>query len=197
VHLVGDLVEKAAYRAGLYLYDRRIWRKDAAWENSQWHSSSYRAVDEFEYLCALLAPVERKNGWQLAEVMGDRTPDATQRLLYQAQWEADDVRDELQRFIIEHFGDEEDQGAPRTYDWACQRIVECCDQLPSRDGWLLARRSLSQPDEIDYYLSNAPADTPLLKLAQVAATRYTVEQCLEEAKGEVGLDHYEVRSWQR
>ncbi len=50
VHLVGDIIEKAGYNAGLPLYDRRIWKKDAAWHNSKWHNSSYRAVDEFEYL---------------------------------------------------------------------------------------------------------------------------------------------------
>lgn len=50
VHLVGHIIEEAAYDAGLYLYDRRIWHKDAAWQNSKWHSSSYRSVDEFEYL---------------------------------------------------------------------------------------------------------------------------------------------------
>lgn len=50
VQLVGEIVDHAAYEAGLYLYDRRIWKKDPAWQNSQWHSSSYRAVDEFEYL---------------------------------------------------------------------------------------------------------------------------------------------------
>lgn len=82
------------------------------------------------------------------------------------------------------------------YDWACQRVVEKCDGLPGRDAWLLARRSLSDPTDLAYYLSNAPADTPLLKLAQVASTRYTVEQCIEEAKGETGLDEYEVRHWQ-
>jgi SRSO17 transposase len=81
------------------------------------------------------------------------------------------------------------------YDWACQRVVEKCDGLPGRDAWLLARRSLSDPTDIAYYLSNAPADTPRLKLAQVASTRYTVEQCIEEAKGETGLDEYEVRHW--
>jgi len=82
-----------------------------------------------------------------------------------------------------------------TYDWACQRIVEARDGLPGADGWLIARRSISKPTEIAYYLSNAPIDTPLLKLAQVASTRYTVEQCIEEAKGETGLDEYEVRYW--
>lgn len=50
VHLVGGILEKAAYESGLYLYDRRIWKKDPAWMNSKWHNSSYRAVDEFEYL---------------------------------------------------------------------------------------------------------------------------------------------------
>lgn len=64
VHLVGGLVEKAGYDAGLYLYDRRVWVKDPAWENSQWHSSSYRSVDEFEYLYFFWKPgatqVERK-----------------------------------------------------------------------------------------------------------------------------------------
>jgi SRSO17 transposase len=78
-----------------------------------------------------------------------------------------------------------------TYDWACQRIVESRDGLPGRDAWLVARRSLSHPTDIAYYLSNAPVETPLLKLAQVASTRYTVEQCIEEAKGETGLDQYE------
>ena len=337
-----------------------------------------------KYLRALMAPIARKNGWQMAEVMGDQTPDATQRLLYQADWDADAARDVYVQFVCETFGDadgigvvdesgfikkgthsvgvkrqysgtagkvencqigtflsyasafghvfvdrrlylpeewsadaerraqakvpadvafqtkpqqasamlasawahgvpmrwvcgdevygestelrevvagsgrwyvlavrttepiwltrpalEEPQpqmrGRPRTrprlaagapsattvqaavsawpercwqrlsvtegekgpltYDWACQRVVESRDQLPGPDGWLLARRSISDPTEIAYYVSNAPADTPLLKLAQVASTRYTVEQCIEEGKGETGLDEYEVRYW--
>ncbi|WP_437715940.1 hypothetical protein WMF45_05705 [Sorangium sp. So ce448] len=46
-----------------------------------------------------------------------------------------------------------------------------------------------------YYLSNAGANTPLTTLAHDASTRYTIELCFEEAKDNVGLDHYEVRSW--
>jgi SRSO17 transposase len=337
-----------------------------------------------KYLRGLLASMPRKNGWQLAETMGDSIPDATQRLLYQAAWSADAARDRLLKFTIEVFGDADgigvvdetgfikqgirsvgvkrqysgtagkiencqigtllsyasarghvfldrrlylpeewcddaerraqakvpkevlfqtkpeqalamleyawqagvpmrwvagdeiygestalregiaasgrwyvlavptttpvwtvrppvsapepqERGRPRTkvrlaagavpattvkevvaswaesrwrsltvaegekglitYDWACQRVVESCDKLPGRDVWLIARRSLSDPTEIAYYLSNAPADTPLLRLAQVASTRYTVEQCIEEAKSETGLDEYEVRYW--
>ena len=337
-----------------------------------------------KYLRGLLAAVPRKNGWQVAEAVGDRSPDATQRLLYQAAWRADAARDDLLQYAIEVFGEEDGigvvdetgfikkgrhsvgvqrqysgtagkiencqigtflsyatakghvfldrrlylpeewcndparraeakvppdvvfqtkpaqalamlrhaweagvpmrwvagdeiygeavalrdaiaasgrwyvlavrsvlrvwperppvaepapqpRGRPRTrtrlaagaptaltvqevvtrwparrwqsltvaegekgwitYDWACQRVVESRDQRPGPEVWLIARRSLSDPTDIAYYLSNAPADTPLLKLAQVASTRYTVEQCIEEAKGETGLDEYEVRYW--
>jgi DNA modification methylase len=56
VLLVGDLVQGAAQQAGLFLYDRRIWVKDPAWENSRWHTNSYRAVDEFEYLYIFWKP---------------------------------------------------------------------------------------------------------------------------------------------
>ena len=337
-----------------------------------------------KYLRGLMAQVQRKNSWQVAEAVGDRIPDATQRLLYRAHWKADAARDVLQQYVIEVFGDEEgigvvdetgfikkgkrsagvkrqysgtagkvencqigtflsyatikghvfldrrlylpqewcddperrekakipdevvfqtkpqqaaamlkhawQQGVPMrwvagdevygdapelrdtiarhgklyvlgvrsnqpvwtkrpeviepqaqkrrrprtkarlaedappattaaavvaawpehswqrltvaegekglvTYDWACQRIVENSNGLPGRDAWLIARRSLNDAQEIAYYLSNAPVETPLLQMAQVASRRYTVEQCIEEAKGETGLDEYEVRLW--
>lgn len=50
VRIVGGLVEQWGLEAGLYPYDRRVWVKDAAWENSRWTTLSYRSVDEFEYL---------------------------------------------------------------------------------------------------------------------------------------------------
>lgn len=56
VHLVGGIIEQAGLDAGLYLYDRRIWVKDAAWQNSKWHTLSYRSVDEFEYLYVFWKP---------------------------------------------------------------------------------------------------------------------------------------------
>ncbi len=56
VKLVGGLIEQLALDAGLFLYDRRIWVKDAAWENSRWHANSYRAVDEFEYVYIFWKP---------------------------------------------------------------------------------------------------------------------------------------------
>lgn len=60
VKIVGGLIEQWGHEAGLFLYDRRIWAKDPAWQNSQWHSLSYRAVDEFEYLYIFWKPGETK-----------------------------------------------------------------------------------------------------------------------------------------
>ena len=56
VKLVGGLLEEFGLCAGLYLYDRRVWVKDAAWENSKWASLSYRSVDEYEYVYIFWKP---------------------------------------------------------------------------------------------------------------------------------------------
>jgi site-specific DNA-methyltransferase (adenine-specific) len=56
VKIIGGLVEEWALKAGFYPYDRRVWVKDAAWENSRWASLSYRSVDEFEYLYIFWKP---------------------------------------------------------------------------------------------------------------------------------------------
>ena len=81
------------------------------------------------------------------------------------------------------------------YHWARTRVVESRDRLPGPDVWLLARRSLSDPTQLAYYLAYVPARTSLETKVRVASGRYTVEQCIEEAKGETGLDEYEVRFW--
>jgi SRSO17 transposase len=57
------------------------------------------------YLQGLLAPVERKNGWQLAEAAGDRTPNGVQEFLSRVRWDADAVRDDLRAQVIEELGD--------------------------------------------------------------------------------------------
>lgn len=83
---------------------------------------------------------------------------------------------------------------PRWYEWACMT-------MPWRDApvgmthFLLARRSMSHPEELAYYFVFGPIDVTLAQLALVAGTRWQVEQAFELAKGEVGLDEYEVRTW--
>lgn len=58
VQLVGNIIQDFAQKHGLFLYDRRIWKKDAAWANSRWTNSSYKSVDEFEYLFFFWKPGE-------------------------------------------------------------------------------------------------------------------------------------------
>jgi SRSO17 transposase len=60
-----------------------------------------------KFVTGLLDPVERRNGWQLAEQLGERNPDGVQRLLRTARWDADAVRDALRAYVVEHLGDPE------------------------------------------------------------------------------------------
>src|SRR5215510_3030174 len=82
---------------------------------------------------------------------------------------------------------------PRWYDWCWLPLAR--PRLSAWRRWLLVRRSLSEPTALTAYVVFAPEATTLATMAQVAGRRWTVEQCFEEAKGEVGLDQYEVRSW--
>ncbi|MGH2409121.1 MAG: IS701 family transposase [Chloroflexota bacterium] len=84
---------------------------------------------------------------------------------------------------------------PRTYQFVARRVWESRDGLPGRACWLLLRRNLDG-SEPRFYLANLPPDTALLTLAQIAAARWVIETDFQTAKGETGLDEYEVRSWQ-
>jgi SRSO17 transposase len=309
------------------------------------------------YLKGLLSPVERKNSWQLAEVVGDPTPYAFQSLLGRAHWDADAVRDDLRDYVRDHLGDpsgvlvldetgfvkkgEHSAGVQRQYSGTAGRVENCqvgvflayatargrtfidralylpeswtedrarCDragipadvafatkpalglrmveraldggvaaawvvsdevygndgklrrrledrrqpyvlavssqhriwkdsrqvmvsellQQLSSDRWqrisagdgtkgprwydwayerfddahpsdwqrgILFRRSLTDPNEVAYYAVFAPKETSLEAIAHAAGMRWAIEESFESAKGEVGLDQYEVRSW--
>jgi SRSO17 transposase len=312
----------------------------------------------YRYLAGLLRSVERKNGWQMAEEMGEQGPQGAQRLLNAAHWDADAVRDDLRRYVVEHLGDEKsgvlivdetgflkkgeksvgvarqytgtagkkencqigvflayasekgaafidralylprewadeparreeaqvpeevkfatkgelakrmlrrafEAGVPaqwvvadtvygtarglrgwleeerrsyvlavpetqgiyhagcqrqaralakrlpeevwvrasagagskgeRLYDWACVSLPDPDTQKAER--WLLLRRKIDDPSELAYYLAYGPKGTPANELIQIAGRRWTIEDCFEAAKGEVGLDEYEVRKW--
>jgi SRSO17 transposase len=82
---------------------------------------------------------------------------------------------------------------PREYDWA--RVAFNCPTAPDWQRWLLVRRSVSDPTDIAYYVVFAPASTSIEEMVSAAGTRWTIESGFETAKGEVGLDQYEVRSW--
>ena len=77
--------------------------------------------------------------------------------------------------------------------WACLELSEECAAGMRR--WLLVRCDAEDPDEHRYFLASGPEATGVDELVRVCETRWQIEQCLAEAKGEVGLDQYEVRKW--
>lgn len=87
---------------------------------------------------------------------------------------------------------------PLVAEFVAVRVVAVRDRLPGPDGWLLVRRSVptdGEAVEYKYYLSNAPAATPLGELVRVSGMRWPIEACFAEGGQELGLDDYEVRSW--
>src|SRR4051794_32075818 len=85
----------------------------------------------------------------------------------------------------------------RFYDWTRLPLAHRGGPVQTHwQHWLLIRRHRQDPDDVAYYVVFGPADTSLATLARVAGMRWTVEECFEVAKQAVGLDDYEVRSWQ-
>ncbi len=68
--------------------------------------------------------------------------------------------------------------------------------LPGKVQHLIVARNVLHPEEIKYFVSNAPPETPVEELLLVAFSRWHIERCFEDQKGEVGLDHYEGRRYQ-
>jgi SRSO17 transposase len=343
-----EIEEVRAWAAGLEALHARIAGRFA-------RAEPRRRV--LAYLRGLLGPVGRKNGWQLAEHAGERTPDGMQRLLATADWDPDLVRDDLRGYVVEHLGDPgavlvvdetgflkkgttsvgvqrqysgtagkvdncqlgvflayasgtgrafidrelylprswtndparcraarvpeevgfrtkpqlarvlleraldaevpaswvtadevyggdpalrrwlEDRGLShvlavkgtepletttqesatatqvaagvpveqwvaasaghgakgrRLYDWA--RVELAAPAAAGCQRWLLVRRS-RRDEELAFYVCFGPAETSLLGLVRVAGTRWAIEEGFQQAKNEVGLDHYEVRRW--
>ena len=87
---------------------------------------------------------------------------------------------------------------PRMYSWARTPVP-----LPgqpgeqSKAGWLMIRRSLTDPTDCAYYLCSAPTPTTLATLVAVAGKRWAIEETFQTGKGELGLDHYQVRRYDR
>jgi SRSO17 transposase len=119
------------------------------------------------YLRGLLAPLERKNGWKLAEAAGDVSPAAMQDFLTRTRWDADAVRDDLQAYVVEHLGDEQavlvldetgflkkgthSVGVKRQYSGTAGRIENCQVAVflgyASPRGRALIDRALYLPEE--------------------------------------------------
>ncbi len=84
---------------------------------------------------------------------------------------------------------------PIVCDFAFLRVTESRSGLPAGELWLIIRRNLDAPTELKYFFSNAPLHTPLQEFVRICGMRWPIETIFEEAKGEVGMDHHEMRSW--
>ena len=102
---------------------------------------------------------------------------------------ADDLED---RAWTAHAAGEGSKG-PRLYDWA--RVALSGDREDGRERWLLIRRSRNDPDKRACYLVFCHAGATVAELAGAAGLRWTIEECFQRAKDDLGLDHCEARSW--
>jgi len=84
---------------------------------------------------------------------------------------------------------------PVAYDFARLQIVLSKSGFPDKKVVLVIRRSIDKHPEYSYFISNAPADTPLQTFVWLSGLRWPIEQSFEEAKTELGMDHYEVRKY--
>jgi SRSO17 transposase len=84
---------------------------------------------------------------------------------------------------------------PRLYEWAWLQLPDETEATSERARWVLIRRSLSDRSERAYYRVYGPAMTSLAEVVRVTGSRWKIEEGYEQAKGEVGLDQYEVRTW--
>lgn len=84
---------------------------------------------------------------------------------------------------------------PIEYAFARQCVTLCKEGLPGRAVWLIIKRTLGTNPVYSYYISNAPASTPWRTFVWLSGLRWAIEQCFEEGKTELGMDHYEVRKY--
>jgi SRSO17 transposase len=84
---------------------------------------------------------------------------------------------------------------PIVCDFAFVRVTECRQGLPGPRLWLIIRRNVADPSEVKFYLSNAPEMIEIAELVRMCGMRWPIEMTFEESKGEVGMDHYELRGF--
>ena len=146
-----------------------------------------------KFLAGLLEPLERRNGWQLAEALGERSPDGVQRLLRTARWDAEAVRDDLRAYVVEHLGDPQavlvidetgflkkgtqSVGVARQYSGTAGRIENC--QIGVFLGYASRQRAcLSGPRPV-----SAPRPGPRMRRA--GRPRASPRRCRFATKGEL------------
>jgi SRSO17 transposase len=102
---------------------------------------------------------------------------------------------QLPRGAWKRYWIKEGSQGPMVAEFAFLRVTSIREQLPGPRVWLMLRRSLGTEPQLKFFFSNAPTTTAPCELAQLSGWRWPIETTFEEGKGEIGLDHYETRSW--
>jgi SRSO17 transposase len=84
---------------------------------------------------------------------------------------------------------------PIVYEFTRRRVIVSTDGLPRRTVWLFIRRTMGNDPQYSYFISNASTSTRLNVLVWLSGLRWAIEQCFEETKTDLGMDHYEVRKF--
>ena len=107
--------------------------------------------------------------------------------------------DELARNINDYFWYRrkvsEGTKGPIVYEFTRRQVILAAAGLPRKTVWLLIRRTLDDDPQFSFFISNASASTRLKTLVWLSGLRWAIEQCFEETKSELGMDHYEVRKF--
>ena len=84
---------------------------------------------------------------------------------------------------------------PIVYEFTRRRVILSAAGLPKKTVWLLIRRTLGNDPQYSYFISNVMSSTRLRTLVWLSGLRWAIEQCFQETKTELGMDHYEVRKF--
>jgi SRSO17 transposase len=178
--------EEVGFATKPELAARMLWRTLDAGLRASWvtgdtvygsHRPLRQGLEERSQAYALAVPCSEQ-----VEIQGERK-------------RVDRIADGLEAEKFQRISVGDGSKGPRDFDWA--RVELASPDKLGWQKWLLVRRSPvsgEKPAERAYVLVFAPSGTTLTQMATAIGTRWTVEQCFEEGKGEVGLDHYEVRS---
>jgi SRSO17 transposase len=113
-------------------------------------------------------------------------------------WRIDRLIDEAPADAWQRLSCGDGAKGPRIYDWAAAELPANLifdSDPPTHHRWVMARRSLSDPGELAYYLACAPVGTQIADLVRIAGSRWAIEECFQTARNECGLDQYEVRRY--
>ena len=149
-----------------------------------------------EVACRTQVWVRRPEVWvPPASGRGRRPSKARLRYPFQRAHCVDAIARRIPRRTWQRVSIKDGSKGPILADIASVRVWNVRDGLPGEEVWLIIRRNVEDPSELKYYLSNAPATCTRARLTRMCGARWPVELCFAEGKGEVGLDHYETRSW--